>query len=263
LGAVKKNEWSIPRTVSHLSHIPHPRYLDTAADLIQHHQSTGNAFIHLAGEPGLILYESTPLRVREHFIHAFRHNPRTFIGVTKAHLIIHSIKILEKYGVGAAAVPFVTLATILSAVPAYVLWLMLVAVVWYLLFCIREKQPQFKGGSKMLNQVVLTGNLGADPEIFYGSDGEPVAKFNLAFRSSKKKTGWISVTCFQGRAKAAEKFLHKGARVGISGTLQQDKWETEQGASRSSYQVICYTLELIRTDGRGFEEGQKQEDVPF
>ena len=43
----------------------------------------------------------------------------------------------------------------------------------------------------MLNQTVLTGNLGADPEVFYSSDGNPVANFNLAFRSSKKKTGWI------------------------------------------------------------------------
>ena len=39
----------------------------------------------------------------------------------------------------------------------------------------------------MLNQVVLTGNLGADPEIFYSSEGDPVATFNLAFKSSKKK----------------------------------------------------------------------------
>ena len=48
----------------------------------------------------------------------------------------------------------------------------------------------------MLNNCILTGNLGADPEIFYSSDGEPIATFNLAFQSSKKKTGWIKVTCF-------------------------------------------------------------------
>jgi hypothetical protein len=31
----------------------------------------------------------------------------------------------------------------------------------------------------MLNNCILTGNLGADPEIFYSSDGEPVANFCL------------------------------------------------------------------------------------
>ena len=30
----------------------------------------------------------------------------------------------------------------------------------------------------MLNNCILTGNLGADPEVFYSSDGDPVATFN-------------------------------------------------------------------------------------
>ena len=51
----------------------------------------------------------------------------------------------------------------------------------------------------MLNSCILTGNLGADPEIFYSSDGDPIATFNLAFKSSKKKTGWIKVTTMAER----------------------------------------------------------------
>ena len=39
----------------------------------------------------------------------------------------------------------------------------------------------------MLNQCVLTGNLGADPEVFYNPEGNPVTSFNIAFHSSKKK----------------------------------------------------------------------------
>ena len=115
----------------------------------------------------------------------------------------------------------------------------------------------------MLNQTVLTGNLGADPEVFYSSEGNPVASFNLAFRSSKKKTGWIKVTCFQRLAEVAEKYLHKGARIGIIGTLDQQKWETDEGVTRSSFQLICNSLEFIKTDGRGFEEGEGKEDIPF
>lgn len=55
---------------------------------------------------------------------------------------------------------------------------------------IREEVKQ------MLNQCTLTGNLGADPEVFYSSEGNPVATFNIAFHSSKKKTCWIKVTAF-------------------------------------------------------------------
>jgi len=120
-----------------------------------------------------------------------------------------------------------------------------------------------KGELKMLNQTVLTGNLGADPEVFYSSEGNPVASLNLAFRSSKKKTGWIKCVCFGRLAEVTEKYLHKGARIGIIGTLDQQKWETDEGVTRSSFQLICNSLEFIKTDGRGFEENQEHSDVPF
>lgn len=115
----------------------------------------------------------------------------------------------------------------------------------------------------MLNTCILTGNLGADPEVFYSSGGEPVASFNLAFRASKKKTGWITVKCFNRLAEIVEKFLHKGARVAITGALDQQTWENEDGATRKSYQLLANSIEFIKTDGRGFEEGQTEDDVPF
>ena len=39
----------------------------------------------------------------------------------------------------------------------------------------------------MLNQCVLTGNLGADPEVFYSSEGNPVTSFNIAFHSARRR----------------------------------------------------------------------------
>ena len=115
----------------------------------------------------------------------------------------------------------------------------------------------------MLNQCTLTGNLGADPEIFYSSTGDPVASFSLAFHSSKKKTGWIKVVCFQKLADVAAKYLHKGARIAVIGTLDQHRWETDEGIQRTSFQLLANTLEFIKTDGRGFEKGQDTEDIPF
>jgi single-strand DNA-binding protein len=115
----------------------------------------------------------------------------------------------------------------------------------------------------MINQTILTGNLGADPEIFYSSEGEPIATFNIAFQSSKKKTGWIKVTCFRKLAEVAEKYLHKGARIGIVGTLDQQKWETDEGVTMTSFQLIANSIEFIKTDGRGFEDGQDNDTTPF
>ena len=114
----------------------------------------------------------------------------------------------------------------------------------------------------MLNQCVLTGNLGGDPEISFYGEGNQISSFNLAFNSSKKKTGWIRVTCFNRLAEIAEKYLHKGARVAIVGTLEQRKWEDE-GITKTAFSIVANSLEFIKTDGRGFEEGAQPEDLPF
>ena len=115
----------------------------------------------------------------------------------------------------------------------------------------------------MLNSCVLTGNLGADPEIFYSSEGDPVATFNLAFRSSKKKTNWIKVTCFNKLAEITEKHLHKGARIAVIATLDQHKWETDEGQTRSNHQLIANSIEFIKTDGRGFDDNPSEDDIPI
>jgi len=116
----------------------------------------------------------------------------------------------------------------------------------------------------MLNESILTGNLGADPEVFYSSEGNPVASFNLAFQSSKKKTCWIKVVAFQKLADICGQYLHKGARIAVIGTLDQNKWQGEDGQNRSTFQIIANSLEFIKTDGRGFKEGAQSEDeVPF
>ena len=113
----------------------------------------------------------------------------------------------------------------------------------------------------MFNQSVLTGNLGQDPEIFFTSEGDPIAKFSLAFKGPKKKTCWIKIVCFGRLAEITEKYLHQGARVGVIGTLDENKWETDEGVKKSSFQVLCNSLEFIKTDGRGFENDE--EGTPF
>ena len=116
----------------------------------------------------------------------------------------------------------------------------------------------------MLNSVVLAGNLGNDPDIHFNSEGEPIASFNLAFRASKQKTGWIRVTVFSKIAEIVEKHLHKGCKIALSGVLDFSQWETNEGVKRSAIQMIANNIQFIRTDGRGFSEGQEQgEETPF
>ena len=112
----------------------------------------------------------------------------------------------------------------------------------------------------MLNTIVLIGNLGGDPEMFYSSEGNPIASFSIAFQGSRKdKTGWMKVTAFGKLAEISEKYLKRGSRVAVSGQLCVDNWQTDQGQNRTTYKIIVKNLELIRTDRRG----QDDEEVPF
>ncbi|MCX5814393.1 MAG: single-stranded DNA-binding protein [Proteobacteria bacterium] len=63
------------------------------------------------------------------------------------------------------------------------------------------------------------------------------ASFNLAFKSGKK-TGWIKVASFQKLAEIVEQHLKKGNRVVVSGSLNQEQWESE-GTKRTSFKLIA------------------------
>ncbi len=76
----------------------------------------------------------------------------------------------------------------------------------------------------MLNQSVITGNLGDDPKIYFSPDGVPVTSFDIAFQAAKKKTCWIRVVTFNKLADVCGKYLKKGNRIAVSGILDQSKW---------------------------------------
>jgi single-strand DNA-binding protein len=99
----------------------------------------------------------------------------------------------------------------------------------------------------MLNNIFLHGNLGNDPEVFYSSEGNPVASFNMAFHSGKDKTSWIKVTAFKSLAEIVETNLKKGNRVVVSGSLDQEKWQAQDGTPRSTFKVIAHSIEFFHT----------------
>jgi len=112
-----------------------------------------------------------------------------------------------------------------------------------------------------MNYIFVTGNLGDDPKSFFSPEGNQIVTFDLAFRSGKDKTSWIRVSCFKKLAELSVKYLHKGARIGVVGRLDQTKWTTEDNQQRTSFRLIANQIEFIKTDRRGFEENQQPEDI--
>lgn len=85
------------------------------------------------------------------------------------------------------------------------------------------------------NRVLLLGNIGADPELRVTAGGQSVLKIRMATsetyldknRVKQEKTEWHSVVCWGKQAEALGKFLQKGSKIFVEGSLQTQSWEKD------------------------------------
>lgn len=99
-----------------------------------------------------------------------------------------------------------------------------------------------------VNKVILVGNLGKDPEVRSTQDGSKIVNLTLATSETwndrasgerKEKTEWHKVVIFNDRtADVAERFLKKGAKVYVEGSLQTRKWTDQQGQEKYTTEVV-------------------------
>ncbi len=112
-----------------------------------------------------------------------------------------------------------------------------------------------------VNKVILIGNLGRDPEVRTMQNGNKVANLNLATSESwrdkasgerKEKTEWHRVVIFGNLAEIAEKYLKKGSKVYVCGSLQTRKWTDQSGQEKYTTEVVLQGFggELTMLDGR-------------
>ena len=103
--------------------------------------------------------------------------------------------------------------------------------------------------SEGINQVMLMGNLGADPELKHTSAG-PVLKFSLATtrywfdkntNTKKDETVWHRVTIWGRRGEALQKMLSKGSKVFVMGRIHNSSYEKD-GQKHYSTEIVCDDL---------------------
>jgi len=118
-----------------------------------------------------------------------------------------------------------------------------------------------------LNKVTLIGNLGADPEVKYGTNSNAIANLSIATNESwidkntnerVEKTEWHRVSIFGKLAEIAEKSLTKGSKVYIEGKLQTRKWQDKSGQDRYTTEVILsdFNSTLLMLDGQSSQSSQ-------
>jgi len=125
-----------------------------------------------------------------------------------------------------------------------------------------------------VNKVILIGNLGRDPEVRHSQDGGKIVTLNIATSENwkdkgsgerREKTEWHRVVLFNDRlGEVAERYLKKGSKVYIEGSLQTRKWTDQSGQERYTTEVVIgrFKGELTLLDGRGEGGGGGGYDAP-
>src|SRR5215211_37874 len=116
--------------------------------------------------------------------------------------------------------------------------------------------------AKDLNKVMLTGHLGADPEMRYTSQGSAVTTFRVASGRRWKSadgvdhddTEWFRVVAWDKLGEICNQYLTKGTRVYVEGRLQTRNWDDKNtGEKRYMTEVIAQDMIILssRNDRQG------------
>jgi single-strand DNA-binding protein len=99
-----------------------------------------------------------------------------------------------------------------------------------------------------VNKVILIGNLGADPEIKSFQNGGKIANIRIATSEQwkdrmtgerKERTEWHNVVINgEGLVGVVERYLKKGSKVYIEGSLRTRKWQDRDGNDRYTTEVV-------------------------
>jgi single-strand DNA-binding protein len=96
--------------------------------------------------------------------------------------------------------------------------------------------------------VTIVGNVTRDPEMRYTPGGAAKATFGVAVsrrwqnrntQEWEEQTSFFNVVCWREMAENVSESITKGARVVVSGRLEQRSWETDNGEKRSVVEIVA------------------------
>ena len=120
-----------------------------------------------------------------------------------------------------------------------------------------------------MNKVILMGRLTRDPEVRV-STGERqtnIGRFSIAVDRRFKREGqpdadFFNCTCFGKQAEFVEKYLHKGTKVVVVGSVQNDNYTKQDGSQVYSVQIMVDEIEFAESknssdgSGAGYQPAQ-------
>lgn len=123
----------------------------------------------------------------------------------------------------------------------------------------------------MINKVILIGNVGADPEVRYIKEDQPVAHLSLATteRGFKRQDGtevpertdWHRLTVWGRTAKFCENYVKKGDQLYVEGRIRYSQYQDKNNETRYSTEIVVDELRKLgrKSDGDGLLNQPEQQ----
>ena len=116
-----------------------------------------------------------------------------------------------------------------------------------------------------MNKVILIGNLTRDPELTETPSGVAVCRFAIAVSrdyanaDGNRETDFFNITVWRGRAENCGKYLKKGNKVAVVGSLQTRSYEDKDGIERNITDIVASEVEFLTPKNAQFDG----EDAPI
>lgn len=102
-----------------------------------------------------------------------------------------------------------------------------------------------------MNKVFLIGNLTRDPELSETNSGISVCRFGLAVNrrraagDGEPQVDFFNVTAWRNLAETVSRFVKKGNKVAVTGSIQVRNYEDNSGQKRTAVDIIANEVEFL------------------
>ncbi|PGP12727.1 hypothetical protein COA01_33450 [Bacillus cereus] len=118
--------------------------------------------------------------------------------------------------------------------------------------------------NKMLNELILIGRIGSQPESTETKNGTKLVTISLplfhSYTPEGRKTEWIQCRAF-GKLGNIVEMAKKGVLVAVKGEIHNPTWEDENGNKKSRAYVVIESFRFLEKKKTDEGESSEQESV--
>ena len=118
-----------------------------------------------------------------------------------------------------------------------------------------------------MNRVYLIGNLTRDPELATTTSGVSVCRFALAVQrrfsnaEGEREADFFNVVVWRGQGENCHKYLKKGSKCAVVGSLQNRSYDANDGSKRTITEIVADEVEFLTTKASDAERPADKKEV--